>query len=323
MDLALSDEERMVGETARAVAEDLHATRASAEQAWSSLMQAGLCDLRLSPPEECFSTTAARLVVESLGRRLCPAPYLGHLLGSELLQFAVGRNDLGAAAAGRPLTIGLKASLREIGAVAEPMIGPDGSPDGLVVALDGMAPVLLRSRVAPRGMDPGRTIVHGGERIAGYGPLSAHDQIRWEAFALAMVAADLVGVMEGALDLALSHARGRIQFGKPIGAYQAIKHILAEQAALCAGARAACSYAAWAVDELDAGEALLAARVAKARAAESGRIVTEAALQVHGGMGFTWEVDAHRYLKRAALDRCLLGDEIFQYRRIAVSRSGH
>ena len=131
------------------------------------------------------------------------------------------------------------------------------------------------------------------------GTLSPDGYERWTALALTALTADLVGTMQGALSLATRYAGQREQFGAPIGSFQAVAHLCAEQA-VSRGARSAMFYAAWCTDESPA-EALDAARVAKAYAAEVARAVTEAAIQVHGGIGMTWECLAHLYLRRALL----------------------
>ena len=138
--------------------------------------------------------------------------------------------------------------------------------------------------------------------------------------ATAGLCAEMVGGMQASLDLTVAYLSERAQFGKPIGSFQAVQHMLAEQKIGLAAADACVRFAAWAIDELALDEALLAAHTAKAIAAENGRELVEAVLQVHGGMGMTWECDVHRYLRRVNLDRMLLGDENIQYAEIARLR---
>jgi alkylation response protein AidB-like acyl-CoA dehydrogenase len=116
--------------------------------------------------------------------------------------------------------------------------------------------------------------------------------------ALAALAVEAVGVGSAALDLALGHARHREQFGRPIGAFQAVSHPLAQSFMNLETARSLAYWAAWAVAE-DVPEAPAAAAAAKARAAEASVGACEAAIQAHGGIGFTWEHPLHRYYKRA------------------------
>ncbi len=106
-----------------------------------------------------------------------------------------------------------------------------------------------------------------------------------------------MGLAGGALALATDHALGRVQFGRPIGSFQALKHLLADARVAVEVARAAVAAAGVEIDEGgDAGRAVDAARIVASRAADR---ATRTCIQVHGGMGFTWELDAHLFLKRA------------------------
>ena len=127
----------------------------------------------------------------------------------------------------------------------------------------------------------------------------------------------MVGVMAGSLALAVAYAKERVQFKRPIGSFQAIAHLAADQHVSTEASRSATYYAAWAVDGLAPAEALAAARIAKAYVSPLAREVTEAVLQIHGGIGHTWEHSGHYFLRRALLSRRTLGDESVQLARIA------
>jgi alkylation response protein AidB-like acyl-CoA dehydrogenase len=114
----------------------------------------------------------------------------------------------------------------------------------------------------------------------------------------AAMAAEAVGVAQRALDLGIEHAKTRVQFGKPIGTYQAVSHRLADTYTDVELARSLAYWAAWCVAEED-GQAPLAAAAAKAFATEAAVAACERSIQVHGGIGFTWEHPLHRYYKRA------------------------
>ena len=124
------------------------------------------------------------------------------------------------------------------------------------------------------------------------------DAGRWRALALAVTCADLVGAARGAHALACDYAKIREQYGATIGSYQAVGHLLAESLALIEGSISVLRHAAWAVDELPAAEAIEAARVAKIYCARAALTVCETSIQVHGGIGNTWECLAHVYLRR-------------------------
>ncbi len=128
--------------------------------------------------------------------------------------------------------------------------------------------------------------------------LAESDAGRWRALALAVTCADLVGAARGAHALACEYAKVREQYGATIGSYQAVGHLLAESLALIEGAVSVSRHAAWAVDELPAAEAIEAGRVAKIYCARAALAVCETSIQVHGGIGNTWECLAHVYLRR-------------------------
>jgi alkylation response protein AidB-like acyl-CoA dehydrogenase len=114
----------------------------------------------------------------------------------------------------------------------------------------------------------------------------------------AAAAAEALGVAQRALDLGVEHAKTRMQFGKPIGTYQAVSHPLAQTYTDVELARSLVYWAAWCVAEGDE-RAELAAAAAKAFAAEAAVAACERSIQVHGGIGFTWEHPLHRFYKRA------------------------
>ncbi len=128
--------------------------------------------------------------------------------------------------------------------------------------------------------------------------------------------------MGGAVQLATAYATERHQYGAAIGSFQAVQHLLADAFVLTEGARSVTLHAAWAVDELPAPDALAAAAVAKAYCARAARQVCETAIQVHGGIGNTWECLAHVYLRRSLLSGDLLGDVGASLARV-LAHQGH
>lgn len=137
------------------------------------------------------------------------------------------------------------------------------------------------------------------------------------AKAAVAVSAELVGVCQRALDMSVEYAKDRKQFDTPIGAFQAVAHKCALMLRHTEGARAAAYHGAWAAD---AAPELLAeaSSIAKAAASEAGREVTASAIQVHGGIGFTWEADVHWLFKRAQLDAAFLGGAGVHRRRLTA-----
>jgi hypothetical protein len=180
---------------------------------------------------------------------------------------------------------------------------------------------------AAGGADLTRAVcsIHAGARpkeIAAQRPLTGDDVVAWQALGLALTSADLVGTMRGALDVTVTYAAERQQFGVPVGSFQAVQHLLADAHCLVEGAHSVALHASWAVDALSPADALSAGRVAKAYCARAARTVCETAIQVHGGIGNTWECIVHVYLRRALLSSQWFGDDREQLRRLEEQRLG-
>ena len=125
----------------------------------------------------------------------------------------------------------------------------------------------------------------------------------------------LMGGAACMLDKAVDYARVRVQFGQPIGAFQAIKHRCADMAMLVEAGRSAAYYAFWAVAE-DAPDRARAASMAKAYCGDVSRHVCNEAIQIHGGMGFTWDLGLHRFLRRAKVMELSYGDAAWHNERL-------
>ncbi|AFS12860.1 MULTISPECIES: acyl-CoA dehydrogenase family protein [Mycobacterium] len=219
------------------------------------------------------------IVAEELGRRLVDTPFLGPVLADDL-----GRH-IGEDASGTTV------------AVDDRVIDARGARRAL--ALSGGSVSAVDVQALTDGVDLTRaeaTIV--GSPVA-LGEVSPEAAEQWRALALVTTTADLVGVARGAHAVACDYAKIREQYGKQIGSYQAIAHLLAESLALIEGSVSVLRHAAWAVDELAPAEAIRAAQIAKVYCARATRTVCETAIQVHGGIGNTWECVAHVYLRRA------------------------
>jgi acyl-CoA dehydrogenase len=133
--------------------------------------------------------------------------------------------------------------------------------------------------------------------------------------AAVLISAELLGLAARMLDVSVDYAKTREQFGRPIGSFQAVKNRLADMHVDVEGMRSSAYYAAWAV-QTGAPGAALAASTAKSWCGDAGRRVVASALQVHGGIGFTWEHDLHLYLKRAEVDARLYGDPAWHRARL-------
>jgi alkylation response protein AidB-like acyl-CoA dehydrogenase len=154
-----------------------------------------------------------------------------------------------------------------------------------------------------------------GERLAGSDAAAALRKTIAQACVL--LAVEMVGATERALEQAVAHAKQRIQFGRPIGSFQAIKHKAAEMLLELELARSTAYWALWAADE-DAPELDEAAHLAKALCADALRLASEQNIQIHGGVGFTWEYDAHLFYKRWQTNDALFGDAVAHRGALAV-----
>jgi alkylation response protein AidB-like acyl-CoA dehydrogenase len=132
----------------------------------------------------------------------------------------------------------------------------------------------------------------------------------------AVLGAEQLGGAARALEQAVEYAGVRHQFGRPIGSFQAIKHICADMLVDVEFARSAASHALWAADH-DAGELPVAAALAQAYCSDAYVRVAGQNIQVHGGIGFTWEHPAHLYLKRAKSSQLLFGDAAWHRAKLA------
>ncbi|MFN2537331.1 MAG: acyl-CoA dehydrogenase family protein [Mycobacteriales bacterium] len=268
----------------------------------------------------CASAVEAALVAEELARGLADVAYLGPSLAAEPRRLA------GAAAALASETVLLtsdhSALLRTTGmtkgAVAVDAAGANSalllveSERGPAVAQVGLTDPLARVDLTRKEL-----VLEAGVDVQPVGaPLGEQDLRRWTAFGLALSCADLVGTMRGAVALATDYAATRRQYGAPIGSFQAVQHLLADAYVAMEGSRSIALHAAWAVDALPPAEALTAASVAKAYCARAARNVCETAIQVHGGIGNTWECLAHVYLRRALLSSDVLGGAAHSLARV-------
>jgi hypothetical protein len=219
------------------------------------------------------------IVAEEFGRRLVDTPFLGPVLADDLA--------------------------RRIGADAQ---RATLSVEGRVIDARGCQRALWLSggTVLASGLEDWRTgadLTRAEADIAGspetLGEIADDAAAQWLALALVTTSADLVGIARGAQAVACDYAKIREQYGKAIGSYQAVAHMLAESLALIEGSVSILRHAAWGVDELAPADAIRAAQIAKVYCARATRTVCETAIQVHGGIGNTWDCLAHVYLRRA------------------------
>ncbi|MEB3019518.1 acyl-CoA dehydrogenase family protein [[Mycobacterium] crassicus] len=282
MDVRLTAEQRQLRDAAAKLADDLGLGSVAdlddanrVQRLESTVAQTGWRSLRT----DGASGVEVAVVAEEFGRGLVDVPFLGRVLADDL-----GRHvSLGSG----PHTV----------AVGDRAIEADGAVAAVMVR-DG---VVLTAPLA--AVQAGADLTRAGAGLTQapqpVGELPAEEALRWQALALVTTCADLVGTARGAHALACDYAKIREQYGKPIGSYQAVGHLLAEGLALIEGSISVLRHAAWSVDETAGAEAVHAARIAKIYCARAARTVCETSIQVHGGIGNTWDCLAHVYLRRA------------------------
>ena len=257
--------------------------------AYAELADAGVFSLRA----DGFGVADAAVVFEELGRAAVPGPLVWLYLAHGVVDGVAG---------------GLEVTGRERPWMIEHL---DVLDTLLVVDDDGVQAVAAGTIAGAvpiaRPLDP-LTPVHrveqlpAGDRV-GDAELVAH----WRREGAVVTAAFLVGVARACTDLSVAYAKERRQFDRPIGSFQAVKHILADMRVRSEVARASVHAAACTLDDPDVGDIERAVAGAKMLAGEAAITNGKAATQVHGGMGFTWEVDVHLYLKRAWVLDTVLG----------------
>ncbi|HWP65968.1 MAG TPA: acyl-CoA dehydrogenase family protein [Candidatus Limnocylindria bacterium] len=285
------------------------------------------------------SGVEAAIIAEALAEPVADVPFAGPILAADLARRA-GAQPIDGAVTGFAADL-IDAAVVSGPVTGRPVLAVDTAPQGPIAAYvlvpegDGYRLALVRSDgavadAAPpsRGTDLTRAIrsLPAGVRVQPVPDqtrrLTRDDLAAWTALGLALTSADMVGVMRGVLDVSVAYAKERKQYGVAIGSFQAVQHLLAEARCLLEGASSAALYPAWAVDELSPDEARAAGRVAKAYCVRAVRTVCETAVQVHGGIGNTWDCIVHVYLRRGLLSSWWFGDDGEQLRHIERTRLG-
>jgi Acyl-CoA dehydrogenase, C-terminal domain len=282
MDVRLTAEQQQLRDAAAKLSDDLGpgsvhdlADDGRISKLDKQIQQTGWRSLR----SDGASGVEVTVVAEEFGRGLVDAPFLGPVLADDLAR-QVGDDGSGSTIAVNGHAIDARGYRRAL-------------------TLDGTTVSAVDVGDARDAVDLTRAAADVSGTATAVGDLEFGAAQRWLALALATASADLVGTARGAHTLACDYAKIREQYGKSIGSYQAIAHLLAESLALIEGSVSILRHAAWAVDELDPTEAIRAGRFAKVYCARAARTVCETAIQVHGGIGNTWECLAHVYLRRA------------------------
>lgn len=273
---------------------------------WSSLAEAGVFSLRVPEDEggAGLGMAEASVVFEELGRALVPGPLAATHVAAGLVK--------GAADGARP--VGLVHRPRPgspVGSIVPLVVDDLGSLGALLVAGDDgvqvVDPLEVESAPIEHGLDP-LTPLWRVDRLP-HGVQVADVEVGrrlWRDH-LVLTGSLLVGMAAATGDMAVDYAKVRKQFDRPIGAFQAVKHLCADMAVRTETARAAVHAAAVTVDQPQVGDAVRAACGAALLAAQAADANARGCIQVHGGMGFTWDVPVHLFLMRSRVLAQALG----------------
>jgi alkylation response protein AidB-like acyl-CoA dehydrogenase len=326
---------------------------------WAEMAELGWPGLAL--PEEWggqgLGTVELAVLFEEMGYALAPSPLLSNTIAGLALSYC-GSDDQRERYL-RPLAAGERRgtpALWDAGSSATPGgVRMQAAEDGDGVVLDGEKVLVLDAASADfflvASADGRRHIVESDAdgvtitpetsidltrrlssvrfdrvRVAAGESLPGSEPEYFDVFHRLCVAlaAESTGVAQRTLEMAVAYAKDRQQFGRPIGAYQAVSHRCAQMLLETENSRSAVYGAAWAADA-EPESLHLAASMAKAYASDAGWRVPNASIQVHGGIGFTWEHDLHFFLKRGRANAAMFGDAKWHRERVAdavISRAG-
>jgi alkylation response protein AidB-like acyl-CoA dehydrogenase len=326
MNFDFSDDQQAIKRTAKDLLADrfkLEHVRELAESgeydddAWKELCELGWPGIFIDEQYGGQGLGVVELIIlmEELGYALAPVPFLSSTAAGLALEFAGSDEQKerwlpGLASGELRGTVGHWQD-------GEARFVPDAeAADVIVLAGPDQGFVVERSAAEVEGFDAldatrrfARVRAEGGDQLPG-DPVPALDRI------CTALAAENVGVAQRAMEMAVDYARERKQFDRPIGSYQAVSHRCAQMLLEVEGSRSAAYYAAWCADA-ERDSLARAASMAKAYGSDAGWRVCTSSLQVHGGIGFTWEHDLHFFLKRAKTNGIMFGSAAEHRERVA------
>jgi alkylation response protein AidB-like acyl-CoA dehydrogenase len=306
---------------------------------WKAMVEQGWTAVEL--PEDRgglgLGSVEVAVLLEEVGRHVAPAPFLPTVLTLGALARA-GADDrvsrlldteaIGCVAWSRRLDA-VRAVERDGGwrlsGRPDPVPYAPSAAVAIVTAATGDGPALFALDLDDAGR-PARQPALDQTRELGWlhlddapaarlGGVEAVDALLDRAAAGA--ATEMLGSASRALEMAVEYAKDRVQFGRPIGSFQAVKHRCADMLVDVEGMRSTAYWAAWCIGAGDR-DASIAASTAKIWCSDAAKRVMASALQVHGGIGFTWEHDLHLFLKRSQLDQVSFGDASYHRQRLAA-----
>ncbi|HEV2311236.1 MAG TPA: acyl-CoA dehydrogenase family protein [Acidimicrobiia bacterium] len=347
MDFALSDDQEALRDGARDLLDDLSASaqvRAVVEAGggwdvslWQAMLDQGWIGVAVPEPLGGLGLGTVELAVllEQIGRHAAPVPFASTALAAGALLEAGHDDEVASLLDG---SVACVAWSRRADAVRAQAAGSEwvleGRPDpvlyapsaslAVVVAATDDGPALFRVALGdePRAAEPAmdRTRELGWLHFAAtpatrLGGVDAVDALLDRGAAYA--SAEMLGGADRVLEMAVEYAKERVQFARPIGSFQAVKHRCADMLVDVEGMRSSAYWAAWCLGAGDRDRSI-AASTAKIWGSDASKRVMASGLQVHGGIGFTWEHDLHLFLKRAQLDQVSFGDAPYHRERLAA-----
>ena len=344
MDFELSEDQRALQEAARDLLDGyadppkVRAHLASGDphdpKLWAAMVEQGWMGIALPEAQGGLGLgwVEAAVLLEEVGRHTAPAPFLQSLLALDTMAAGSGTGTLEwieRLVAGD--AIGCVAWTKDPDALTardgtlegrtDPTIGAPAADVAVVWTPGAVFAVDLTTR------RPAREPAMDGTRSVGWlsfdgtpatelgGPELADRLLNRGAVGYS---AEMLGGAARVLEMTADYAKDRVQFGQPIGSFQAVKHRCADMVVDVEGMRSTAWYAAWSLDAGTDDEAAIAASAAKVWCSDAAKRVMASGLQVHGGIGFTWEHDLHLYLKRAQLDQLSMGDATYHRDRLAA-----
>ncbi len=301
---------------------------------WKAMVEQGWTAVEVPEDRGGLGLGAVEVAVllEEVGRHVAPAPFLSTLLAAGALARA-GHADwadrlaageaIGCVAWSRPGRGGVRAAGDSLTGRSDPVPFAPSADVAVVAAESDDGPALFAVELGERrprrepAMDMTRELGWlqfddtPAERVGGADDVDAVLD-RGAAF----TSVEMLGGASRAMDMAVEYAKDRVQFGRPIGSFQAVKHRCADMLVDVEGMRSTAYWAAWCIGAQQ-DDVSVAASTAKIWCADASKRVMASSLQVHGGIGFTWEHDLHLFLKRAQLDQVSFGDAGFHRQRLA------
>lgn len=288
------------------------------DELWRTIAALGWTGIAIDEAQEGLGLGLIELVIlqEELGRALAPVPFFSTVCRAAVLAEAVGGDPANAFLA--QIASG---SVRATVVTGEGLVPDAHIADRFLVVDGGAVHVVDAAKVTSttrdsvdltRRMSEVIVDLNGATRLGDLGDALERARDR----AAVLLAAEAVGVCDAVLQASVAYVAEREQFGRKIGSYQAISHRLANMLSLIEIARSHTYHAAWCLEE-GTPDASIAAASAKAAASDASRIVTGGGIQVHGGIGFTWEHDMHLYFRRGKFCELFLGSAPEWRERIA------